>query len=79
MPLKKIMCAVDFSEPSRHALDSAAHLARSLSAELIALHVIKPLSSFDVGMGAAISTISFLILSVAVFIYFRAFPLDQKD
>ncbi len=39
----------------------------------------KAFESFDVGMGAAISTISFLILSVAVFIYFRLFPLDQKD
>lgn len=33
-------------------------------------------SLFDIGGGAAIATISFAILSVAVFIYFRLFPLD---
>ncbi|MFG1360553.1 carbohydrate ABC transporter permease [Xanthobacter pseudotagetidis] len=35
-------------------------------------------SLFDIGGGAAIATISFLILSVAVFIYFRLFPLDTE-
>jgi multiple sugar transport system permease protein len=34
---------------------------------------------YDVGKGAAISTISFLILSVLIVIYFRIFPMDQKD
>lgn len=33
---------------------------------------------FDIGAGAAIATISFLILSVAVFIYFRLFPLETE-
>jgi len=33
-------------------------------------------SMFDIGGGAAIATISFAILSVAVFIYFRLFPLE---
>ena len=34
---------------------------------------------YDVGKGAAVSTISFLILSVLLLFYFRFFPLDQKD
>jgi multiple sugar transport system permease protein len=34
-------------------------------------------SLFDIGGGAAIATISFAILSVAVFIYFRIFPLED--
>lgn len=35
-------------------------------------------SLFDIGGGAAIATISFAILSVAVFFYFRAFPLEDE-
>lgn len=35
-------------------------------------------SLFDIGGGAAIATISFAILSVAVFIYFRLFPIDTE-
>jgi multiple sugar transport system permease protein len=34
-------------------------------------------SLFDIGGGAAIATISFAILSIAVFIYFRIFPLED--
>jgi len=34
---------------------------------------------YDVGKGAAVSTISFLILSVLIVFYFKFFPLDQKD
>ena len=34
---------------------------------------------YDVGKGAAVSTISFLILSALIIVYFRFFPLDQKD
>lgn len=37
----------------------------------------KTFTLFDIGGGAAVATISFLILSVAVFIYFRMFPLDE--
>lgn len=33
---------------------------------------------FDIGGGAAIATISFAILSVAVFFYFRVFPLEDE-
>lgn len=34
---------------------------------------------YDVGKGAAVSTIAFLILSFFILIYFHFFPLDQKD
>ena len=39
LPLKKILCPVDFSEPSRLALSAAAELAAQFDAELIVLHV----------------------------------------
>jgi multiple sugar transport system permease protein len=35
-------------------------------------------SQFDIGAGAAIATISFLILSIAVFFYFFFFPLETE-
>jgi len=41
---KKICCTVDFSEPSRYALDEAIDLARRLGAELIVTHVQVPLA-----------------------------------
>lgn len=33
-------------------------------------------TQFDVGGGSAVATLSFLILSVAIYLYFRAFPLE---
>lgn len=39
----------------------------------------KAFQSYDVSTGATVSTISFLILAVAVLVYFRMFPLDTKD
>ncbi len=36
---KKICCAIDFSEPSRFALEKGADLARRLQADLTLLHV----------------------------------------
>ncbi len=36
---KKICCAIDFSEPSRFAMEEAASLARQLKADLALLHV----------------------------------------
>jgi nucleotide-binding universal stress UspA family protein len=38
-PWFKILCAVDFSEPSRRAVELAAELARSLEADLTLIHV----------------------------------------
>jgi universal stress protein A len=42
-PLKKVLCPVDFSEPSFEGLKAAVELARTYSAELILLNVIQPL------------------------------------
>lgn len=36
---RRICCAVDFSEPSRRALEEAADLARRFASDLTALHV----------------------------------------
>jgi len=39
MPFRKILCPVDFSEPSREALRTAARLAVEGGAELTLVHV----------------------------------------
>jgi nucleotide-binding universal stress UspA family protein len=39
LPLRKILCPTDFSEPSRLALSKAGELARHYDAELVLLHV----------------------------------------
>jgi nucleotide-binding universal stress UspA family protein len=43
LPLKKIVCPTDFSEPSFEALQAAVELARHFSAELIVVHVVQPI------------------------------------
>jgi nucleotide-binding universal stress UspA family protein len=43
LPIRKILCPVDFSEPSLHALDAACEFAGHFGAELLVLHVV-PLS-----------------------------------
>lgn len=42
MTFQKILCAVDFSDPSRDALRAAAELARSSQATLILVYVWQP-------------------------------------
>ena len=39
---RTICCAVDFSEPSRFALQRAARLARRVDAQLVVAHVVEP-------------------------------------
>ena len=39
MQIRRILCAVDFSPPSREALHYASELARQYDAELVLLHV----------------------------------------
>ncbi|UOK71878.1 carbohydrate ABC transporter permease [Ancylobacter polymorphus] len=43
---------------------------------LAVLSYRRAFTQFDVGGGAAVATLSFLILSLAIFLYFRAFPLE---
>lgn len=40
LPFKKILCPIDFSEPSHQALKVASELALNFSAELTVIHVI---------------------------------------
>lgn len=40
--IRRILCPIDFSPPSRAALGHAADLARQLGASLLLLHVIPP-------------------------------------
>ena len=62
LPFKRILCPIDFSEPSYDALKIAVELARNFGAALDVIHVIPPLpvhspypdpplaSSFDVAL-----------------------------
>lgn len=43
---KKILCPIDFSEPSYKALKAAEELADEFSAELIVVHVLSPAQAF---------------------------------
>ena len=43
LPLKKILCPTDLSEPSYEALKRASELALHFSAELTVVHVINPI------------------------------------
>ena len=41
--IKKILCPIDFSEPSKRALDNAIHLARRFGAEVNMMSVFEPI------------------------------------
>ncbi|MFO7598809.1 MAG: universal stress protein [Candidatus Desulfacyla sp.] len=43
LPLKKILCPTDFSDPSFEAMKVATELALHFSSELIAIHVVAPI------------------------------------
>ena len=43
LPLKKILCPTDFSEPSYEAIETANEFAINFSAELILVHVVTPI------------------------------------
>lgn len=45
LPVRKILCATDWSEPSLQALEVAGEWAKYFGAELSVLHVMKPLES----------------------------------
>lgn len=46
-PVKKILCPVDFSEPSKRALTNAVFLSNRLGAQLTILNVFTPLQIFS--------------------------------
>ena len=50
--INRVVCPVDFSEPSRRALRNAVHLSRSFGAELMVLTVVRPLSKPFLGLGS---------------------------
>ena len=43
LPVKKILCPTDFSDPADMGLKAAIELAEQFSAELVLVHVINPL------------------------------------
>lgn len=55
LPIKKIVCPTDFSEPSMAALDSACEFAQHFDAELTILHVLSlmPIYPDEMGFAAA--------------------------
>jgi universal stress protein A len=52
LPITKIFCPTDFSEPSYKALKEANDLAKHFNAELILIHVLHPLIMYPATMGA---------------------------
>ena len=57
LPIKKILCPTDFSEPSYEAVKAANELALHFSAEVVLVHVINPIHFIpDPSMGAYIPT-----------------------
>ncbi len=49
LPLKKILCPTDFSDPSFEALDAASEMAGHFSGELIVVHVVPPIPVMATG------------------------------
>ncbi len=43
LPIHKILCPTDFSDPSYEGLEAAVELARHFKAELVVAHVISPI------------------------------------
>lgn len=43
LPVKKILCPTDFSEPSFAALEVAVELAREFDAQVVVVHVLTPI------------------------------------
>ena len=58
LPVKKILCPTDFSEPSYEAVNAAKELAIHFDAELILAHVLSPVPIYPaspMGTGTAMS------------------------
>ena len=55
LPIKKIVCSTDFSEPSYEALKAADELALHFSAELVLVHVVSPVPVYPTPVTPAAS------------------------
>jgi len=49
LPLKKIVCPTDFSEPADEGLKIARELATQFSAEMLLVHVVAPMPAMHGG------------------------------
>ncbi len=58
LPIRKILCPTDFSEPSYEAIKTAGELAFHFDAELCLLHVVPPVPMIPMGEGAPAFDIS---------------------
>lgn len=54
LPLKKILCPTDFSEPSCEAIKEASELALHFASELILIHVVTPIPIIPVSPGSTV-------------------------
>ena len=61
--IRRILCPLDFSRFSRHALEQAVALAREFGAEITALHVFALQPVFEVVPGGARAAIEAVSLS----------------
>lgn len=52
LPIKKILCPTDFSEPSYEGLRVANQWATYFSAEVILVHVVSPIQAYPAPAGA---------------------------
>ena len=53
LPLKKILCPTDFSEPACKAIKAAGEMAEKFSSELILIHVVGPVPVLETPTGLA--------------------------
>ncbi len=58
LPIKKILCPTDFSEPSYEAIKTAGELAFYFGSELCLLHVVPPVPMIPTGEGPSAFDIS---------------------
>ncbi len=54
-PIKNILCPVDFSNPSKRALQNAIILARSFNAHLSIIHIFTPYGESSIRLGSRIN------------------------
>jgi nucleotide-binding universal stress UspA family protein len=52
LPVKRILCPTDFSEPACKALKAAAEIAAAAKAELLLVHIVAPIPAIDSPAGA---------------------------